>query len=354
MTMTANENTTTTSRSSDGVKRAKLQNNSNVLPWVEKYRPSTLEDLVAHEDIISILTRLIDNNDLPHLLLYGPPGTGKTSTIVAAAKRMYGSASAYKAMALELNASDARGIDVVRNQIKEFAGTRQLFHGGIKLIILDEADAMTSDAQFALRRIIEKYTKNARFCLICNYVSKIIPALQSRCTRFRFAPLSREQIQSRLKDIAESEKCNFTEDGMDAILELSGGDMRRVLNLLQSTHMSADKIDQNSVYLTAGAPLPKDMNTILSLLLNDPFQKAVDDIYAMCSTKGYALTDVLKELSERIIKLNFPKNVLAGLLDGMSNIEHRLAFGTNERLQTGSLVGVFTKARLDMTPIAVD
>ena len=295
---------------------------------------------------------MIDSNNLPHLLLYGPPGTGKTSTIVAAAKRMYGSTAAYNAMALELNASDARGIDVVRNQIKEFAGTQQLFNGGVKLIVLDEADAMTSDAQFALRRIIEKYTKNARFCLICNYVSKIIPALQSRCTRFRFAPLSRQQISGRLREIAKAENCNTSEDGIEAILNLSGGDMRRVLNLLQSTHMSAEKVDQMSVYLTAGSPLPSDMNKILDLLLNEKFQTALNDIFNMCSTKGYALTDVVKDLTELILPLNLPPGVLAEILDGMSNVEHRLAFGTNEKLQTGSLVGIFTKARLQMTPTA--
>ena len=217
--------------------------------------PDRLEDLVAHEDIVSTLTKLIDNDNLPHLLLYGPPGTGKTSTIVAAAKRMFG-AKAYSSMALELNASDARGINVVRNEIKEFAGTRQLFNKGIKLVILDEADAMTNDAQFALRRVIEKYTKNARFCLICNYVSKIIPALQSRCTRFRFAPLKRDQIRSRLIEVAVAEKCKTTDDGLDAILSLSGGDMRRVLNLLQSTSMANDTVDANTVYSTSGAPMP--------------------------------------------------------------------------------------------------
>ena len=136
---------------------------------------------------------------------------------------MYGSTAAYSSMALELNASDSRGIDVVRNEIKEFAGTRQLFNSGIKLIILDEADAMTSAAQFALRRVIEKHTKNARFCIICNYVSKIIPALQSRCTRFRFAPLQVDQIRSRLIEVADSEKVNYTEDGIQSILSLSGG-----------------------------------------------------------------------------------------------------------------------------------
>ena len=150
---------------------------------------------------------------------------------------MYG-ASKYNSMTLELNASDARGINVVRNEIKEFAGTKQLFSKGIKLIILDEADAMTNDAQFALRRVIEKYTKNARFCLICNYVSKIIPALQSRCTRFRFAPLLPDQIRGRLEEVAKEENVPLTEDGVEAILDLSCGDMRRVLNLLQSTAMS--------------------------------------------------------------------------------------------------------------------
>mmetsp|Transcript_16590 Transcript_16590/g.23069 ORF Transcript_16590/g.23069 Transcript_16590/m.23069 type:complete len:350 (-) Transcript_16590:79-1128(-) len=315
------------------------------LPWVEKYRPKRLEDLVAHDDIISILTNLIDSDNLPHLLLYGPPGTGKTSTIVAAAKRMYGSTGAYSTMALELNASDARGIDVVRNEIKEFAGTRQLFNTGVKLIILDEADAMTSDAQFALRRVIEKYTKNARFCLICNYVSKIIPALQSRCTRFRFAPLSRDQIQGRLLEVAKAENCKTTEDGINAILALSGGDMRRVLNLLQSTAMSSDTVDEVSVYLTSGAPLPDDMKTILDLLMNHTFQSAYDQLVTMCTKKGYALADVLQDLTTMVADLDLPAGVLANLLDGMSAVEHRLAFGTDEKLQTASLVGVFVKTR---------
>ena len=177
------------------LKRLKQERTDAARPWVEKYRPSTLDDLVAHKEIIGVLRRLIQADKLPHTLLYGPPGTGKTSTILAAARDMYG--ANFKAMTLELNASDDRGIDVVRNQIKEFAGTRRLFSRGIKLIILDEADMMTNDAQFALRRVIEKYTSNARFCLICNYANKIIPALQSRCTKFRFAPLAPDQVRGR-------------------------------------------------------------------------------------------------------------------------------------------------------------
>ena len=239
---------------------------------------------------------------------------------------------------------------MVRNEIKEFAGTRQLFNKGIKLIILDEADAMTSDAQFALRRVIEKYTKNARFCLICNYVSKIIPALQSRCTRFRFAPLSRDQIHNRLVEVANAENVNITDDGVDAILALSGGDMRRVLNLLQSTTMSTEVVNETSVYLTSGAPLPSDVTVILDLLLNHSFQKAYEDILSLCSSKGYALADVLQDLTILVTSMDFPPGVLADLLDGMSNVEYRLAFGTNEKLQIGSLVGIFTKARHQMTP----
>lgn len=305
--------------------------------------------MVAQDDIVSVLTNLIDSDNLPHLLLYGPPGTGKTSTIVATAKRMYGSAAAYKSMTLELNASDARGIDVVRNEIKEFAGTKQLFNQGIKLIILDEADAMTQDAQFALRRIIEKYTKNARFCLICNYVSKIIPALQSRCTRFRFAPLQQEHIRSRLNDIATQECCNITADGTNAILRLSGGDMRRVLNLLQATSMSSTVIDETSVYLTSGAPLPSDIDQILYVLLNESFRKACKLIVEVCTEKGYALADVVQEITTKIVQMDMDSVTLGMILDGMSNVEHRLAFGTDERIQIASLVGVFVKTRNSIT-----
>jgi len=315
------------------------------LPWVEKYRPQRLEDLVAQTEIVSILTQLVDSDNLPHLLLYGPPGTGKTSTIVAVAKRMY--QSKYKSMTLELNASDARGIDVVRNEIKEFAGTKQLFTQGIKLIILDEADAMTSDAQFALRRIMEKYTKNCRFCLIGNYVSKVIPALQSRCTRFRFAPLEPDQIRDRLCFVAEQEQVNLTADGREAILQLSGGDMRRVLNLLQATAMSSSsKVDERSVYLTSGAPLPQDVTQMLDVLLNQPFGPATESLTKLCQTKGYALADVIQNLTAKLLELdNLPQAALAHLLNELSNIEHRLAFGTSQELQTASLVASFVQAR---------
>merc|ERR1712166_510401 len=208
-------------------------NSSSDLPWVEKYRPESLDDVVSQDNIVQTLTRLVENKMMPHLLFYGPPGTGKTSTILAIARQMYG--KNLQTMVLTLNASDDRGISVVRNQIKEFASTRMVFSSGHKLIILDEADAMTNDAQMALRRVIEKYTQNTRFCLICNYVSKIIPALQSRCTRFRFSPLSEQQVRGRVEDILEKENATVTEDGLQAVMRLGKGDMRRILNVLQAT-----------------------------------------------------------------------------------------------------------------------
>ncbi|VDN27912.1 unnamed protein product [Gongylonema pulchrum] len=160
------------------------------MPWVEKYRPATLHELVSHQQITATLLKFVDEKRLPHLLFYGPPGTGKTSTILAVAKMMYSP----KQLPSMLNASDDRGIGIVRDQIITFAQT-MTFHANEgqtvppKLIVLDEADAMTKDAQSALRRVIEKFTENVRFCIICNYMSKIIPAIQSRCTRLRFAPL---------------------------------------------------------------------------------------------------------------------------------------------------------------------
>lgn len=156
------------------------ENKKANLPWVEKYRPNALKELISHEDIIRTIRKFISQDKLPHLLFYGPPGTGKTSTILACAKEIY-KTKEFNSMVLELNASDDRGIGVVRGQILSFASTRTIFNSGYKLVILDEADSMTNDAQNALRRIIEKFTDNVRFCLICNYLSKIIPAIQSRC-----------------------------------------------------------------------------------------------------------------------------------------------------------------------------
>ncbi|XP_014664875.1 PREDICTED: replication factor C subunit 5-like [Priapulus caudatus] len=184
----------------------------------------------------------------------------------------------FNSMVLELNASDDRGIGIVRGQVLSFASTRTIFKRGFKLVILDEADSMTKDAQNALRRVIEKYTENTRFCIICNYLSKIIPALQSRCTRFRFGPLGEQQMIPRLQHVIAEERVNVTDDGMGALVALAGGDMRRALNVLQSASMAYDVVDEDNVYTCVGHPLQRDVKSIVMWMLNDGFTDAYGSI----------------------------------------------------------------------------
>ncbi|KDN53373.1 P-loop containing nucleoside triphosphate hydrolase protein [Tilletiaria anomala UBC 951] len=315
----------------------------DLLPWVEKYRPVTMNDLVSHKDITSTLERFIEKNRLPHLLFYGPPGTGKTSTILAMARRIYG--SNYKNNVLELNASDDRGIDVVREQIKSFASTRNVFAaaststGGFKLIVLDEADAMTQAAQGALRRVIEQYTKNVRFCIICNYVNKIIPAIQSRCTRFRFNPLELDQVEGRLDHVIQSEGCKLTADGKDALIKLSRGDMRRALNVLQACHAAYDTIDEAAVYNCTGAPQPADIEEMVNSMMTDEFTTSYTKITTMKASKGLALTDMITSIYDLLMTVKLPPAARVYLLDHLASTEHRLSTGGSEKMQLTALLG---------------
>ncbi|XP_032287214.1 replication factor C subunit 5 isoform X3 [Phoca vitulina] len=355
---------------------AKIRN----LPWVEKYRPQTLNDLISHQDILSTIQKFISEDRLPHLLLYGPPGTGKTSTILACAKQLYKDKE-FGSMVLELNASDDRGIDIVRGPILSFASTRTIFKKGFKLVILDEADAMTQDAQNALRRVIEKFTENTRFCLICNYLSKIIPALQSRCTRFRFGPLTPELMVPRLEHVIEEEKVDLSEDGMKALVTLSSGDMRRALNILQvrwnhcstsraaaseevfkkdksstqptynseieklSTNMAFGKVTEETVYTCTGHPLKSDIANILDWMLNQDFTTAYRNIMELKTLKGLALPDILTEIHLFVHRVDFPSSVRVHLLTKMADIEYRLSVGTNEKIQLSSLIAAFQVTR---------
>lgn len=323
---------------------SKGQIQSRNLPWVEKYRPQSFDDLISHKDILSTIQRFISEDKLPHLLFYGPPGTGKTSTILACARQLY-KEKEFNSMVLELNASDDRGIDVVRGPILSFASTRTIFKKGFKLVILDEADAMTQDAQNALRRVIEKFTENTRFCLICNYLSKIIPALQSRCTRFRFGPLSQDQMIPRLEHVIRQESIDVTSDGMKAIVTLSSGDMRRSLNILQSTSMAYGKVTEDTVYTCTGHPLRSDIANILDWCLNKDFTAAYKQILQLKTLKGLALHDILTEIHLLVHRVDFPPAVRISLLIKLADVEHRLASGTSEKIQLSSMVAAFQAVR---------
>ncbi|KAF8825668.1 hypothetical protein HHX47_DHR6000095 [Lentinula edodes] len=312
------------------------------LPWVEKYRPVTLDDVVSHKDITSTIEKFIEKNRLPHLLFYGPPGTGKTSTILAVARRIYG--EEYRKQILELNASDDRGIDVVREQIKQFAETRTLFSKGFKLIILDEADMMTQAAQAALRRVIEQYTKNVRFCIICNYVNKIAPAIQSRCTRFRFSPLPSSEVEKRINLVIETEKVKVTDDGKKALMKLSKGDMRRALNVLQACHAAYDITSETEIYNCTGSPHPSDIETIVKSMLSDEFTTAHQLISTMKTERGLALQDLLVGVYEYIETIEIKPHARIYLLDHLATTEYRLSTGGSEKIQMSALLGAFKNA----------
>ncbi|KAL2261494.1 hypothetical protein VTK26DRAFT_908 [Humicola hyalothermophila] len=337
------------------------------LPWVEKYRPVSLADVSGHQDILATIEKFVDSNRLPHLLLYGPPGTGKTSTILALARRIYG-ADNMRQMVLELNASDDRGIDVVREQIKTFASTKQIFTmassasrtgiAAFKLIILDEADAMTNTAQMALRRIMEKYTANTRFCIIANYSHKLSPALLSRCTRFRFSPLKEQDIRSLVDKVIEEENVKIMPDAVDSLVRLSKGDMRRALNVLQACHASStplqprdapkipekdivrETITTQTIYDCVAAPPPDAIKKILNTLLStSDVTSCLSTINSLKVAQGLALADIITALSEELVKLEVKPQVMITWLDALAEIEHRVSSGANEGIQTAAVVG---------------
>lgn len=320
---------------------AKKKERENMM-WIEKYRPKSLDTVLSHMDIIGTIKRLVKQRKLPHLLFYGPPGTGKTTTMLAAARELNG--EKYQNMTLELNASDARGIDVIRNQIKTFASTKQIFAKGYKIIILDEADSMTNTAQFALRRVIEQYTNNTRFCIICNYVNRITPAVQSRCTRFRFGPLKTEDIEFRLKEIAIAEGVNIEKAGIDAIILLAEGDMRKCLNVMQACHMAYDEVSVRNIYLCTGKPIPEDMDNIMEMLMNDSVKKCTEFIVNFAVSSGMAVLDILNDLQERICLHDLHDATYIYLYHHLSKLEKRLSRAHNTKLQIGSMVGIFKRA----------
>lgn len=271
--------------------------------FVEKYRPHTIEDVYLEDKNRVSIHSFITTRHFPNLLFYGPSGTGKTSTIIAMAKMIY--KEKYNLMVLELNASDNRNIQVVRKIIKEFASCKTLFNTGYKLIILDEVDSMTNDAQFCLRRIMEAYSENVRFCFICNFVGKIIPAIQSRCSKFKFSNLDISQIRVRLDKIMLEEDIKINDDVMSLIMTHSHGDMRKILNYIQlfKYHKCRDNIDD--YYSLLRIPNVEYITVFFEKMMNkdqDIYEYYIDGI-----RKGYYDIEIFCQTLYKILLQSFEK-----------------------------------------------
>lgn len=317
------------------------------VPWVEKYRPKCVDEVAFQEEVVAVLKKSLEGADLPNLLFYGPPGTGKTSTILAAARELFGP-ELYKQRVLELNASDERGIQVVREKVKNFAqltvaGTRS--DGKpcppFKIIILDEADSMTAPAQAALRRTMEKESRTTRFCLICNYISRIIEPLTSRCSKFRFKPLANQIQHQRLLDICEKENLKYTNESIEALVRVSEGDLRKAITYLQSAaRLNTEKeITEKAVIEIAGVVPTKITDNLLEICFKGTFEKlevAVKNIV----DEGYAATQILGQLHEAIIDRDISDKQKSAITEKMAEVDKCLVDGADEYLQMLSLCSV--------------
>lgn len=310
--------------------------------WIEKYRPDNFNDIVGQDKNISMINKMIDGGSFPHLLLHGKSGTGKTSTIMNIANKLYGKNKAF--MMIRLDASDDRGINTVREEIKGFAEKMTPFNNGIKLIILDEADSMTFDAQFALRRIIEKYSDDTRFCIICNYMNKIIAPIKSRCVNLRFYPIEKSIIVERLKYICKCENLKYEPNSLESIAIIANGDLRKAINILQSLSMMGKKINIQSCYNSAGIPSPELIKELYSILINKSinFEQAYIYIYKNIIQEGYTLSFLIQELNKIIINNELNNNSDRYIIE-LAELEYNVAQSIFNDMYMVGLIAIFKK-----------
>jgi len=303
--------------------------------WIEKYRPQTLDDVMGHENIVGRLKSYVSRNDLSHMLFSGPAGTGKTTCATAIARELYG--DDWREHFLELNASDERGIDVVRDRIKNFARTS---FGGVeyRIIFLDEADALTSDAQSALRRTMEQFSNNVRFILSCNYSSQIIDPIQSRCAVFRFSPLADEAVAEEIRKIAAEEDIELTEDGLDALVYAADGDMRKAINGLQAASVSGDTVDESAVYAITSTARPEEIREMVQSALDGDFTASRATLDRLLTEEGIAGGDIIDQLHRSIWEFDIDDEAAVRVLERIGETDYRITRGANERVQLEAML----------------
>jgi len=319
--------------------------------WVEKYRPKKLSEMVGQEEVVKRLENFVKQGALPHLLFAGPAGTGKTTAALCIARELFG--DTWRQNMLELNASDARGIDVIRGSrdrdssksglpsIKDYARIKPIGDVPYKLILLDEADALTSESQHALRRTMEMYAHLTRFILDCNYSSRIIEPIQSRCAVFRFRRLSEKEIEQMLKRIERGEKLILRKDATEAIIEVSEGDLRRAINILQATATVGKKITEKEVYQVSAKAHPADVKKMLELAVAGKFEESRNKLYDLLIGQGLAGEDILKQVHREIFNLDVPERAKIELIDRVGEFDFRLREGANERIQLEAMLARF-------------
>lgn len=311
-------------------------------PWVEKYRPQKLEDIVGQKQIVTRLQKYVGETSMPNLMFTGPAGVGKTTTALALVKTILG--DYWRNNFLELNASDARGIDTVRNDIKDFCRLKPV-GAPFRIVFLDEVDNMTKDAQHALRREMEMYTKTASFILSCNYSSKIIDPIQSRCAIFRFSPINGEEIKERLHFICESEGFEADEKGIESIVYFAEGDMRKAVNVLQAATAEGESVTEESVYEVVSKAKPQDIANMINKALMGDFMGArnlLRETMVLQGTSGEDMvTQIYQDVSRRVLDGKMDASIYMDLIEAIAECDFRIREGANPRIQLEALLTQF-------------